>query len=559
VGQFPKRAAAAFTAICLALSLAPAGAGVPEPVNRDARWRIVKDHWDASDEKGWQEFVARIGAADCWTIDACLKSSANPYRHTDPKVRFYADCADVPYLLRAYYAWKNGLPFSWQSAMRSADGPGMDIRYSSNGNIVAGRQSVPATEQGVSAIPLLREIVNTISTAMYRRDARSDDPRLFTDFYSPRLDRETIKPGTVAYDVNGHVALVWRVEDSGRVLIFSSHPDQTLDRTFVGREFLRTGPELGSIFQNWRPVRLAGATRAANGVLTGGRIAGTPNAELPGFSLEQYAGNPPGDPAQWARAGFVFNGEEMDFYTYLRARMSYGELEYRPVEELRAMMQTLCQDIRARKQAVAIAVEQRINLMPAPERLPANIYGTDGVWELYSTPSRDARLKTAFKEMYDQMTEFIRMKATNAPRLRYQGTDLPGDLLRAYEEENAACPTSYRTSDGRQVTLSIDDVVHRLFRLSFDPYHCVERRWGASDPAELASCPDGTEKRRWYEAQQNLRNQIDRTYDVDMAYSAEELERGPYGLMTGRGVETPPDVDVRAYLSALKAKLAVER
>ena len=537
---------AAFAAVCLlafCVGSLPASAGV------STMWRITKDHWDPSDEKGYEDFVAALGAEDCWTLDACLKSPANPFRHTDPKVTFFVDCADVPYLLRGYYAWKNGLPFAWQSAMQSSDGPRGDIRYSSGGNRVVGREAVPATAYGVPAIPLLFEVANTVSTAMFRHDATSDSATLFTDMYSPRLDREAIRPGTVAYDVNGHVAMVWKVEPSGRIMIFSSHPDNTLDRTFVGREFLRTGPELGSIFQNWRPIRLAGARQLANGVYVGGHIVGTSNKDIPEFSLEQYVGNPPVDPSLWAVAKFVKDNEGMDFYTYLRARLSIGDLEYRPVEEMHVMMQTLCQDLRARDRAIDISrIEGRTQDMPQPDRLPRNIYGTDGVWELYSTPSRDARLKTAFKEMYDQTREFIQMKEIDAPRLRYSGADLPRDLLRAFDEENAACPIVYRKTDGGKVRLTIDDVIHRLFKLSFDPYHCVERRWGAMDHAELASCPDGAKKTRWYEAEQGLRNQIDRTYDIEMDSTVDELEGGPFGLESGRGVVQAPEVDVRAFL-----------
>lgn len=546
------RAARAVVCISIVLVLAaPAQAAVM------TKWRITKDHWDASDEKGWQEFVTRLGEEDCWTVDACIKSPANPYRHTDPKVRFFVDCADVPYFLRAYYAWKNGLPFAWQSAMRSNDGPRGDIRYSSNGNRVVGRSFVPATASGAPAIPLLFQIVSTVSTAMYRHDATADSANMFTDMYSPRLDRDAIKPGTVAYDVNGHVAMVWKVEAGGRILIFSSHPDNTLDRTFVGREFLRTGPELGSIFQNWRPIRLVGAKKLANGTLVGGRIVGTPNSDIREFSLEQYTGNPPVAPIMWGVAKFEKDGEQMDFYTYLRASLSIGDLEYRPVDEIHVMMQTLCQDLKSRKQAVEISRnEGHTHMLPQPDRLPRNIYGTDGVWELYSTPSRDARLKTAFKEMYDQAREFIRMKATDAPRLQYTGSDLAGDMLRAFDEENAICPIAYRKSDGTKVTLTIDDIIHRLFKLSFDPYHCAERRWGATDPSELASCPDGPKKRRWYEAEQPLRNQIDRTYDVAMDATVEELEHGPYGVETGRGVARAPEVDVRAYLMGAAGPLS---
>ena len=529
-------------AVAVSSSAMAAGSGL---------WKITKDHWSESDEAAWRDFIAGLGAADCWTLDACLKSVANPYRHTDPRgVQFLVDCADTPYVLRAYFAWKNGLPFAWTNGVLPADGVRGDIRYSPYGNRVVSRASVPRTAYGVPAMPILRQLTWTISTAMFRRDARVWDPDMFADTYSPRLDREAIGPGAIVYDVNGHIATVWRVEPNGRIWIFSSHPDHTLSRTFVGREFLRTGPELGSIFQKFRPIRVVGAKRAANGALVGGRIVGTPNSEIPDFSLEQYTGNPPSDPAAWRRAQWVWQDETMDFYTYLRAKMSFGDLEYRPLDEVNAMMMSLCQDLRARQRAVEISLEEGIDRMTPPERLPGNIYGTDGVWELYSTPSRDARLKTAFKELYDSVVQFVKLDLIDAPRLKYDGNDLVGDIRKLYDRKAAACTISYRNSAGRSVTLSLRQITERLFKLSFDPYQCVERRWGATDPAELSTCPDGLLKQRWYEAEQKLRNQIDRTYDVDMGYNISELERGPYGLRTGRGVDQPPEVDVRAYLEA---------
>jgi len=84
--------------------------------------------------------------------------------------------------------------------------------------------------------------------------------------------------------------------------------------------------------------------------------------------------------------------------------------------------------------------------------------------------------------------------------------------------------------------------------MSFDPYQCIERRWGATDPRELATCRDGPWKQSWYAAEQNLRNQIDRTYDAQMDFSLEELKTpGP-----GKGVAAPPDIDARAYLLSVR-------
>jgi hypothetical protein len=93
--------------------------------------------------------------------------------------------------------------------------------------------------------------------------------------------------------------------------------------------------------------------------------------------------------------------------------------------------------------------------------------------------------------------------------------------------------------------------------MSFDPYQCVERRWGA-EGAELASCRDGALKRRWYAAEQGLRNQIDRTYEARMDFPLEELESGG----PGTGPTQPPDTDARGLLLGLvqgRAPLAPAR
>jgi hypothetical protein len=194
--------------------------------------------------------------------------------------------------------------------------------------------------------------------------------------------------------------------------------------------------------------------------------------------------------------------------------------------------------------AVTVALAAGIQTQPQPDRLPPNIYGTEGDWETYSTPSRDARLKTAFKELRDMAERFIKMERTHDPHLVYKGQDLASDLVAVYDREAAACKLSYTRTDGSVVPLSYDEARRRLFLMSFDPHHCVELRWGASDPHELATCPDGGLKRAWYAAEQPLRNQIDRTYEVEMDFSLDELRTpGP-----GKGVAAPPDIDARAYL-----------
>ena len=523
------------------------------------RWRITKEVWSEADERGYSEFVEAIGKADCWNVDDCFESTANPYRHRHGYFSFRADCADFPYLFRAYYAWMNGLPFAFQNGVLPQSGWTRDIRYTRAGNRVVSRKAVPATANGINAASVLIDLRSAISTGSYRHHAAADNQTNFTDMYSPRISREAIRPGTIVYDVNGHVVLVWRVEDDGRVLTLAAHPDNSVSRSFYGRNFLRTHPKLGTGFKEWRPIQLVGARRLQDGTLVGGHIEALPNQALPHFSLMQYVGTETTDSSQrtldqWRQATFARNGEPLDYYHFVRAAMARGNLVMDPVNEIRSSMRSLCYDIRARKQAVDAAIANGIDHKAGPNRLPQNIYGTFGYWEFYSTPSRDARLKTAMLEQRDHIEALINMHAQGASTVSYTGANLIGDLISTYDEESADCMTYYTRSNGTHTSMSINDVINRVYDLSFDPYQCIERRWGASDPAESASCNDGPTKDAWYRAERFLRNQIDRTYDVHMGYTAAELEAGPHKPFSGRGVAEGPDVDIRAYLVSLQGR-----
>ena len=171
------------------------------------------------------------------------------------------------------------------------------------------------------------------------------------------------------------------------------------------------------------------------------------------------------------------------------------------------------------------AVTAGIPRQPHPAALPWNIYGTTGDWETWSTPSRDARLKAAVRELHDGV-----VARAGDPALRAR-------LAGAWREESARpeCVTRYVNSAGATVTLPLDAVLDRLFALSFDPYHCVELRWGAPlGSPESATCADDLARRGWYRAEQRLRQQIDRNYGV--------------ATPLGAGPDAAPDVDPRRPL-----------
>ncbi len=373
------------------LEQAPSAAIEQRSTGQSWRWRIARTKWTETDEKAYEDFVARIGESRCRSVNACLTGAdSNPmYRGSNPAgMKFYADCADLPYMLRAYFAWKNNLPFSYSTAV-SPIGATRDIRYTPLGNIILSRRDIigPA----IDARRVIPQIIDTISSAHYRYPP-TQVKGLLPDHYPVKISRASIKPGTIIYDPDGHVAVVYKVDPDGRVHYIDTHPDNSLTRGVFGRSFSRSSPGMGAGFKRWRPLTLVGATAGGDGSLQGGRISLAPDTTISDWSDEQFFGTGPGKPKRWRSGKFVLNGETLDYYEYVRKRLAGADFKYNPIDETRAMVRALCEDIKYRVDAVDIAIKAGMHLRPQPARLPLNIYGTEGDWEIYSTPSRDARL-----------------------------------------------------------------------------------------------------------------------------------------------------------------------
>lgn len=504
-------------------------------------WRILKAQWSNQDERRFGDFVRAIGETTCSSSESCLRNPANPYRNSDqafPDVD--VDCAKLPYLLRAYFAWKNGLPFSY---VDSVGGGSEDLRYTKSPNRVTSRHDIVDPGNGINAPAAIRDLLSSVFSGTYRTDA-GEVRGILSDFYTPALRPESIRPGTVVYDINGHVGIVYRVDSDGRVYYMDAHPDFSITRSVYGAQFGQSPMRLGGGFKNWRPYQLVGAHPDGEGHLLGGHVALAKNDQIADFSLVQYLGTDPNPSRDVSQAHYSYNGARLGFYEYVRAAVSGGKTTFNPVYELQVTMTTLCNDLNDRAQYVDQAVAEGLPNRPHPGRLPDNIYGSsDNTWESYSTPSRDARIKAAFAQFFKDMADMIRMWTNRDSRLVYDGNFLQRDLRAVYEEESRRCTITYLSSGNRPISLTFDDMVHRLYEMSFDPYDCIELRWGASGD-ERASCAEGLEKGRWYEAERRLRNQIDRTYDVEMNFSLADLER----RKSGTGTDTRQPVDVKSLI-----------
>lgn len=522
-------------------------------------WKITQPTWTEQHEVLFGQFVTQIAVAiekrQCGTVADCLQSPANKYYGTDPSgLRYFADCADFPYYLRAYFAWKNGLPFSFERELKPrpvATGEIIkDIRYSPMGNVVVRRTDLITKKimfiknSYPNAVDFLNDtVVDYVSTASYRMSGL-DEGEMFTDLYPVKISREAIRPGTVVYDPNGHAALIYKVTDEGRIFYVDAHPDNSLTTGLFTPKFSRSNPNQGAGFKNFRPLALVDSSLDSDGVYVGGRIVGATNYQLPLFGTEQFVGTTSDPSGDWKLGKFNLNSQVVTFYDYIRLSLTIGAQHLNPVEDMKNLVTDICSSLKDRVSAVDAARTSGVQLKDHPDRLPMNIYGADGEWEAYATPSRDARLKVSFADLLNSAKSAIEKYRARDPSIKYNGGNLAKDLFQTYADTATACQFSYKTSNGKSVLMNLEAARQRLFAMSFDPYHCVESRWGARLPQELEACADNANKKQWYQQEQWLRNQTDRRYDVQMNFSLQELN----GPKPGVGVANPPDVDIVTYL-----------
>ena len=291
-----------------------------------------------------------------------------------------------------------------------------------------------------------------------------------------------------------------------------------------GKKFSRSSLKINGGFKNWRGI-----------TLTNGGIEPTSNSEYPYYSLEQFIGSDNTDiRISHYKARYFHNGKELNFYDYVRAKMFKGEVFYNPMTEVKNRITELCEDFKSRGQSVNSAIKSGISRKTHPSKLPANIYGTSGEWETYSTPSRDARFKTLYVETFESSKKFISMFNEDNELIRYSGMNLKEDIRELYIKESKKCKMNLTLSDNSKYSISLYEVGKRLFKLSFDPYQCIELRWGLTEKAAKSSVCQKRKQLKWYQSERKLRNQLNRDYSINTAYSYSAL------LHANVGVETVP-------------------
>jgi hypothetical protein len=404
------------------------------------------------------------------------------------------DCADLPYFLRAYFAFKMGLPFGYSKCNRGGGGQGprcpawFSIQHEEP-RVVAtpaprGPYDImqqpaatpvnthPARPAGLAA-GFGYYVRFTVADAVHSGSARTALNDEMTDYYPVPLKEETLRPGTIYADPYGHVLmLVRRVAQTegaaGVFLAVDGQPDGTVARKrfWRGNFLFAQDPALGGPgFKRFRPiVQKNGALRR----LTNEEIAKDP--QYADFSLDQ------------GRLSIE------NFYDRMDEVMSPEPLD--PLRAMKEAITSLEEQVKTRVTSVENGRKYQ-NSGRGDAQMPdgAAIFETTGAWEDFATPSRDLRLLIAIDVVRGFPDRVARQPERYAMPKDKSVADVKAELQNVLASELASRKFSYPRSDGSSWTLALKDVIDRMasLEMAYNVNDCVELRWGAAERSEEAS------------------------------------------------------------------------
>jgi len=358
------------------------------------------------------------------------------------------DCADNPFFLRAYFAWKLGLPFGYHVCDRGYVG-----KNPGTGQWITNESSSSKTNPVDAFNTFLRKLKDGVHSGTARISLDNEN----SDYYPVPLEPEALRPGTVYADPYGHtLILISRKPQTSRqpglLLAVDAQPDGTIaiKRFWKGNFLFNTSGVIGEPgFKAFRPVTLNnGVPRMMkNNELT---IA----AGFVPFSLQQR------------------KMESALFYQSMERIINPDPLD--PEEALSDLMGALHEQLLVRVTSVANGEAyfkaHPGTVIPMPSNA-AGIFLAGGQWENFSTPNRDLRLLIAMDEV-----------------LNFPGRE---NLKSLFDRKTKELFINYTKSDGTVKKLTLDEILKRrdAFEMAYNPNDGPEIRWGAPENSdERASC-----------------------------------------------------------------------
>jgi hypothetical protein len=510
------------------------GARKPEPFKIPAGsiWQ-TRNNWNSTNEALFSAWIEKLFDAPPdqdlnWKVwYEVLRDPSRNFLHNylgrnedTTQTGLRPDCADFVYFLRAYFAFKMGLPFGYSNCSRGFGGrppkcyqwfdvehpevtrppppPEQDAAAPAIDAPPAppppqkpsllrlfGQSEPPAETPAATTTPPAKapppkpkrptnfgEYLRDVGDVVHTGAVRAGDDN--ADFYIVPLTKETLRPGTVYADPYGHVLmLVRRVPEvngtPGVFLAVDAEPDGSITRKrfWRGNFLFVHEPALGTPgFKHFRPILRE----------SGGPLRRLSNAEIGKNS--QYADFSPEQSQMTAE----------QFYDRMDDVMSPEPLD--PGRAMSDAITSLSEQIKTRVTAVENGRKYQAKTA-GDASMPdgPSIFETTGPWEDFSTPARDLRLLIAIDVVRGFPDRFARRSDRYAIPPGKSVADMKTELQGVLNSELASRKVTYTRSDGSPWTLSVKDVVDRAtdFEMAYNPNDCAELRWGAAENSDEAS------------------------------------------------------------------------
>ena len=462
----------------------------PPPAPNHQAWPSVRA-WDAGEEALYSAWLRELFHAE---LGADLATTALDQITSDPRrnllhgalgwdedarhptgLAMRPDCADTPYFLRAYYAWKRGLPFGFRGCSRGTLGKAPRC-----GEVVANTAAQGGTGPQPGQLGAVQYFMRrTLAWGVHTGNGRVAMTDERSDLYPVRLDRRALRPGTVYADPYGHILVLVELFEGtggrpGVLYAIDGQPDGSITRKrfWEGNFLWNPDPGLGgSGFKNFRPMVVRDGVAVQ---LTDPEIA-----RAPGYG--------DGSPAQAELTAPAF-------YDAMERIITPGTRDARVAQE--EAVAALFEQARVRVTSVANGDEDFKKNPGATVAMPEGfkVFETTGAWESYSTPARDLRLLIAVDVVRGFADKVRRQPAVfGVPEGPGQAAALAA-LIEQLEQARIALLREprfrfeYTRSDGSPWTLTLADLVDRAPALeaAYNPNDCPELRWGAAPGSDEA-------------------------------------------------------------------------
>ena len=382
------------------------------------------------------------------------------------KVQMGPDCADNPFFLRAYFAWKLGLPFGFHESDRGYLG-----KAPGTGRWITNETVISKTNPTQKFNTFMRMVANGVHSGTARAAMNNEN----ADYYPVSLDRGGLRPGVVFADPYGHTLILVNQlpqtgDQPGVLLSVDAQPDGTvgIKRFWKGNFLFTTSEVIGEPgFKAFRPIVVNNEKLS---LLKSTEL--TPESGYIPFSLQQKGMN------------------SADFYHAMERIINPNPLD--PEIAMLDLIQALHEQLMVRVTSVNNGEKYMKahpgTVIPMPGRA-AGVFQTGGIWEDFSTPNRDLRLLIAMDAVMDFPDKVMRSPDDYKMSVLKSPEGVKKKLEEILKKKLDELSITYIRSNGAEQILTISEILKRrdAFEMAYNPNDGAEIRWGAPEESEERS------------------------------------------------------------------------